>query len=161
GDVWIEPNERYAPPGRLAGRDQGRRALVIANDTAGLIATPAATSSDNAIHEVLHFVAAELGPAAVTVVSRASGGGGTGLRMRHAMRANLPSKSSAGGATSYGGTEIHVATTAVDDVATPFEVTREIKDSERVSSGGNYVAIDLPASEVLSELAWTARRKTP
>src|SRR5262249_14130878 len=33
GDVWLDPSERLAPPGRLPALAQGRRALVIADDT--------------------------------------------------------------------------------------------------------------------------------
>lgn len=157
GDVWIDPTVRLTPPGQLSPLAQGRRALVIAGDTRGLITTPAAAISDNAIHEVYTFVAVEDGPAALTVVTQGSGALDTELRVKFAARPRPAARKAADEGASHGGTLVSASSTAVDDVATPFVVTREIRDSWRVSSNGDYVELELPAHDVLVDVPWTAR----
>jgi tetratricopeptide (TPR) repeat protein len=158
GDVWIDPTVRLTPMGQLSPHAQGRRALVIAGDTRGLVATPVAAIGDNAIREVYSFAAVEDGPSALNVVTRGSGALETELRTRFATRPrSAGKKAAADDGASHGGTLVTASSTAVDDVATPFVVTREIRDSWWVSSNGDYVAIELPAHEALVDIPWTAR----
>src|SRR5206468_6749866 len=72
-DVWIDATDDLAQPGQLPAGDQGRRALIVADDTTGLSTTPAARSADNAIHEVRTFELSESGSSRVTEVTRATG----------------------------------------------------------------------------------------
>ncbi|HEY6179854.1 MAG TPA: hypothetical protein VIX73_35615, partial [Kofleriaceae bacterium] len=159
GDVWIDPTETLVAPGQLPPRVQGRRGLVIASDTKGLIAIPAAAPGDNAIREVRTFAAAERGRASLTVVTRATGALESQLRVAFSTRPRLPKKSAVEDPdlARYGGAVTSASSTTVGDVATPFVVTREIASTQRVRCQGEYVDIDLPSGDVLVEIPWTAR----
>lgn len=162
GDVWIDLSDELIAPGRLAIEVQGHHALVIADDTTGLIMTPAPAAGDNLTHETRTFTAAEQGFAGLTIASRVTGTFDT--TMRHMFRSwtgSQPAGKATAGREYYGGTLVRLTPSAAADLATPFTLTQEIKDSRRVYSSGDRIRIELPAREVLIHIPAWMREKPP
>lgn len=160
-DLWIDATDELARPGQLPPADQGRRALVIADDTAALSVTPMASSADNMIREVRAFVASESGPSQASETSR-----GTGVydaQMRGAFRDSRGDDMARTYGeyveSRYGGTFDRVTGGDPADLATPFEMTITARNARRVYTDREQIDIylyprstfhELP-SEILSE----------
>jgi tetratricopeptide (TPR) repeat protein/transglutaminase-like putative cysteine protease len=172
-DVWIDATEDLILPGQLPSRDQGRRALVIADDTKGLVTTPISAPADNVTREVRTFVAPESGAAQLTEVSRVTGVFDASTReWIRDTRADDLNKSLATYATStYGGTLDRITHSDMQDLAAPFELTLTVTGSRRVYTdreqldaylypgaalhGLPSVVRDKPATPRIHEFAWT------
>ncbi|HTR53232.1 MAG TPA: DUF3857 domain-containing protein [Kofleriaceae bacterium] len=136
-DVYIDPSNDLLRLGQLPAGIQGRRALVVADDTTGLTATPAAKPADNFVREVRTIELSEHGDARVTEVSRE--GGVFEATRRAAFRDSSP-------ATLHKNLESYVkdhylsdeldsyTTSPVDDLATPFELTIVANHSKRATT---------------------------
>lgn len=153
-DLWIDPTEEMTRPGQLPPRDGGRRALVIADDTRGLSATPVAATSDNAIREVRTFVARETATSQLTEVTSVTGIFESNSRWWfRATRADEIRKSFADYAdTGYGGILVSVTPTDAEDLAIPFETTVAVKDSHRVVTGRWVLDVYLRPDAVLARV---------
>ena len=153
-DLWIDPIETLMRPGQLASRDQGRRSLVIADDTTGLVATPLARPTDNVIREVRTFVAAEAGASQLTEVdhftgvfearqrARASYASGTSLHTQLAERAG----------SQYGGPLASATPTSAEDLTTPFAITLAVNNAQPVHTEREHIEVELSPSATLVEL---------
>lgn len=72
-DMWIDATDEFSPAGQLATGDQGRRALIIRDQTTDLQTTPISTSADNLLVENREFYLSEYGPARVVERSESHG----------------------------------------------------------------------------------------
>jgi tetratricopeptide (TPR) repeat protein len=153
-DLWIEPTEPLMRPGQLTSRHQGRRTLVIAEDTKGLIATPTARPADNVIREVRTFVAAEAGASQLTEVLHHTGvfEARERARVRYASARGHHTQYDEYVESEYGGTLISETSTSVEDLTTPFAVTRAVKDALRVYTHREQIEVALYPSATLVAL---------
>jgi hypothetical protein len=71
--MWIDATAEYTHVGDLPGSDQGREALIIAEDTTGLTITPTLKPEDDHLTEVREVVMAPYGPAHITETSFGGG----------------------------------------------------------------------------------------
>jgi tetratricopeptide (TPR) repeat protein len=160
-ELWIDPGEALARPGQLPERDQGRRALVIADDTRALAVTPQAASTDNTIRDVRTFVAAEQGWSKLTRVVRTTGA--FEIEHRNQARVSRPDLLKRTFADpserEFGGTLDRVASSGPEDLAAPFEMTFEVKDARRVSTELAQIDIYLYPQAALEELPWLVTSK--
>jgi tetratricopeptide (TPR) repeat protein len=154
-DVWIDPAEELALPGRLPADIQGRRALLAADDTAGLVTTPAATAADNLIREVHTFELSESGPATrVTEVS--TYGGAFEADMRRNIR-NRPAEATKSFFESqaqdlYGAALERYRTTPPDDLDRPFTTTLEMVRAQLAYTAEDRISIPLSPAAALGPL---------
>jgi tetratricopeptide (TPR) repeat protein/transglutaminase-like putative cysteine protease len=159
-ELWIDPGEDLARPGQLPDGVQGRRALVIADDTRALATTPLAASTDNAIRDVRTFVAAEQGWSKLTRVVRSTGV--FEIEQRNAVRGGrIDQRKRLLGPSSerqFGGTLEQLTSSGAEDLTTPFEMTFEVKDAHRVATRLGHIEIYLYPHAVLEELPWLIRQ---
>ncbi|MBL0209511.1 MAG: DUF3857 domain-containing protein [Holophagaceae bacterium] len=87
--VWIDPTHEFARAGELPEADQGRRVLVAATETVGLITTPEQPEK-NAIWETREIFFADHGKARIVETSYGSGSGE--LELRNIAGADDPKK---------------------------------------------------------------------
>jgi len=160
-EVWIDATEDLILPGQLPSHDQGRRALVIADDTTGLVTTPISAPADNVTREVRTFVAPEAGAAQLTEVSRVTGVfDGTTREWVRDTRADDLNKNLGTYATStYGGTLDRITHSDVLDLAAPFELTLTVTGSRRVYTEREQLDAALYPSSVLHSLPTVVRDK--
>jgi tetratricopeptide (TPR) repeat protein/transglutaminase-like putative cysteine protease len=170
-DVWIEPGSDLLDVGRLSPGVAGRRALIVAEGTTNLTKTPGLQPADNVVREVRTFELAETGPATrVTEVSRMHGVFAT--RTRAWIRDTEPDKVAsrlaeyARGEYRAASLERH-ATTAAEDLDTPFEQTVVARRSSRAYTDRAQIEIELFPGDTLDELPelfddeeWTGSRRT-
>lgn len=71
--LWIDATAEFTRVGSLPYADQGRLALIIADDTQGLVATPQARPEDSVMVETREFHLADFGPADVIESSDTTG----------------------------------------------------------------------------------------
>lgn len=81
---WVDPTDEFARAGELPSADQGRRALIAANDTTTLVTTPLDEPSANRTIETRTFTLAESGKATVVETSEFSGEAERDTRRRYA-----------------------------------------------------------------------------
>lgn len=160
-DVWIDATEPLVRPGQLPERDQGRRVLVIADDTKGLSMTPMAAPADNVVRDVRTFVAAEYGPSQLTQVVGYTGiFEGERRSTVRASRADLLNKQFARHAEAmFSGALERVAPSDVEDLATPFEMTLTVKDVHRVYTAREHIEMYLYPMDALDNLPWPVTQK--
>jgi tetratricopeptide (TPR) repeat protein len=153
-DVWIDPAVDLIRPGQLPASVQGRRALVIADDTKGLSTTPMAAPGDNLMREVRTFVPAERGPAQLTVVKRPGGAFEAEQRQwrRDLTAAALQKRYGDDVAARFGGVLDRVTASDAGDLTTPFETTLVVKDSHRVYAEHDRLDIWLSPGDALVQL---------
>jgi tetratricopeptide (TPR) repeat protein/transglutaminase-like putative cysteine protease len=155
-DVWIDATDDLAKPGQLPASAQGRRALIVADDTTGLSATPSARSADNAIHEVRTFELPESGTSRVTEVTRAIGVFEAQRRSDfRAMRSeDLPKQYAAHVDSRYGGKVDRVTASDPADLATPFALTVTARDARRAYTATEQLDLWLYPRSTFHELPW-------
>src|SRR5262249_41674293 len=153
-DVWIDMTEDLLRPGELPIRDQGRRVLVIADDTKGLVTTPAPASSEQTVREVRTFTAAEHGPAKLTEVTRATGVFERNLRRwyRESRGDDVRKSYIEYAENEYRGALDRVASSDADDLGTPFEITVAVNDARRVYAERYQIDAYLYPSAVLQHV---------
>ncbi|HET7502450.1 MAG TPA: DUF3857 domain-containing protein, partial [Kofleriaceae bacterium] len=159
GELWIDPDEALARPGQLPERDQGRRALVIADDTRALATTPRSGPADNVIRDVRTFVAAESGLSQLTRVVRYTGLFELEQRDHvHGVRADqLRRVTAASVKSAFGGTLDQATSTDAADLTRPFEITHVVKDSSLVSTELEQIDVYLSTDAVLDQLPWLVK----
>jgi tetratricopeptide (TPR) repeat protein/transglutaminase-like putative cysteine protease len=152
-DLWIDPVEDLARPGQLPEQDQGRRALVIADDTRALAVTPQAASTDNRIRDVRTFVAAEQGWSKLTRVVRSTGVFEIEHRNQARGRPDLLKRMFAARSERlFGGTLDQLTSSGPEDLTTPFEMTFEVKDAHRVTTALSEIHVYLYPHATFEEL---------
>jgi tetratricopeptide (TPR) repeat protein len=160
-ELWIDPGEELARPGQLPERVQGRRVLVIADDTRALAVTPQAASTDNVIRDVRTFVASEQGWSKLTRVVRATGVFEIEHRNKaHSARPDLRKRMYATRSEQlFGGTLDQLTSSGPEDLTSPFEMTFEVKDAHRVATGPERIDVMLYPHATFEELPWQVRSK--
>ena len=155
-DVWIDATDDLAQPGQLPASDQGRRALIVADDTTGLSTTPAARSADNSIHEVRTFELTESGSSRVTEVTRATGVFEAPRRsdFRAIRSEDLAKQYTEYVDSRYSGKVDRVTASDPTDLATPFALTVIAKDARRAYTGGEQIDLWLYPRSTFHELPW-------
>jgi transglutaminase-like putative cysteine protease/tetratricopeptide (TPR) repeat protein len=155
-DVWIDATEDLVAPGRLPSRDQGRLALVIADDATDLVMTPSAPAADNTIREVRTFELAEQGSATrVTEVSRETGAFEAATRawLRDTPAQDVRKQLTSYVASEYEGAKLERYTsTPADDLATPLELTVAATDADRARTERGKIDIELHPSDTLEKV---------
>jgi hypothetical protein len=161
GELWIDPGEELARPGQLPERDQGRRALVIADDTRALATTPRAAPADNTVRDVRTFAASEDGYSRLTSVVRYTGAFEIEHRERvHAMRADQLKKMSAVRVEpEFVGTLDRFASSDAEDLAAPFETSALRRSTVEPGAGDWYVIGRILEQLGLSSDAITAYKR--
>ncbi|TMQ10175.1 MAG: tetratricopeptide repeat protein [Deltaproteobacteria bacterium] len=155
-ELWIDPTEEMGHPGQLPAYAQGRRVLVIADDTKSLAMTPMSAASDNVIRDVRTFVAGEHGLAQLTQVVRYGGVFEADQRRRvHAARGDaLKRMYGARVGSMFGGTLERVASSNAEDLTAPFEVTVSVKDTHRVGTELTEIELYLSPNHTFERLPW-------
>jgi len=160
-ELWIDATQDLARPGQLPPSDQGRRALVIAPDTRGLVTTPVAAAADNRIYEIRTFVAAEAGAAELTEVSRE---GGVYEAIQRSWIRDTPAVDVTKRLTEYAeheyeGTLASRTTTPAADLATAFEMTLAVKAPVQVYTHREQIDVELHPRATLNRLPPTVADK--
>lgn len=152
--VWIDPIEQLVQPGRLPSHDQGRLALVIADSTRALVATPTSPGTANVIREVRTFELAEAGNAKITEVSREGGAFESEQRVwvRDNAAATVRESLTTYADREYKGKLASYTTTKPDDLTKPFEMTVVMEDAIRGYSGREAIDVYLFATDTLKKL---------
>ena len=156
-DVWIDATDELARPGQLPVADQARRALIIADETSGLSATPAASSADNTVREVRTFAVAEAGASQVTEVSRATGVFEARMRaeFRETRADDIPKAYREYVESRYSGKLDRVTASDPADLTVPFELTVTAKDVRRAFTDREQIDVYLFPRSTFHELPWT------
>jgi tetratricopeptide (TPR) repeat protein len=81
--LWIDATAEFNEVGTLPYGDANRLALIIAPETTGLTATPAATPDDSVLMETRNFHLAELGPSQAVEISETHGNMDASYRSRY------------------------------------------------------------------------------
>ena len=154
-ELWVDPLDESSAPGQLPSYLQGRRALVIANDAVALTTTPASKPEDNLVREVRTFDAAEDAGAKVTEVSREMGA--FEAAQRSWIRTTTPAEIRKGLGnyvkSEFANAELdRYSTTAVDDLATPFEMTVVATGSSRVFTTRDQIDVHVFPVDTLEKL---------
>ncbi|MFN0248434.1 MAG: DUF3857 domain-containing protein [Kofleriaceae bacterium] len=161
--VWIDATEDLYLAGALPLRDQGRRALIVANDTRDLVFTPRSKSSDTLIREVRTFTLAEYGPARVVEVSREAGmydvDNRSWIRDTRADEVRDSLKDYA--TTEYAGELESWTSTSPADLATPFEITMVVAKSRRAFSTREKIDVTLSPADALEKMPSDLRTFDP
>lgn len=154
-DIWIDATEELAVPGRLPAADQGRRALIAADDTTALALTPAATAADSTIRQVRTFELSEHGGATrVTEVCR-EGGVFEPVQRRWLRDAGADVVKQ--GLTSYATTEYRAVfarhtTTPPEDLEVPFTTTVEATDARIAWTHRGHIEVALSPAETFEKV---------
>jgi tetratricopeptide (TPR) repeat protein len=154
-DLWIDPVDDLVPLGQLPAYAQGRRVLIIAEDSNGLATTPAATSGENLMREVRSFAVVEAGASNLTEVRRATGAFGHELRSQVRAESDLKRALEHRAKSIYDSEVERVASSDPLDLNTPFELTMAMRGVRRVFTGREQVDIYLYPREVLGEVPWS------
>ena len=152
--IYLDPAIAAERPGQLPSISQGRYALVIADDTTGLVTTPIASPADNTIQEVRTFELADWGPSRVTEWSRE--GGAFEAPQRAWVRdhqADVQKQLASYVEQRYAADTLErYSTSAVDDLATPFEMTLVAAHAQRGSTQRETAHVYLYPRQVLERL---------
>lgn len=156
-DVWIDAVEELMHPGQLPPRDQGRRVLVVADDTRGLASTPAAAPGENTMRDVRTYVAAESGRSRLTEVTRATGVFERDLRSWFLLTRSREVRKSYGEyiESAQGGALDTMSWSSAEDLALPFELTVAARDVRVVYADPWQLDIRLRPSPVLERVPST------
>ncbi len=153
-ELWIDPIEPLTAPGQLPSHDRGRFALVVADTSTALIATPSARAADNLVREVRTFDLAELGAAQLTEVS--SEGGAYEADQRQWIRDTTADEVRKGLVryveSEYKGTFDHYTAPDPNDLDKPFEVTVVANKSSRGYTERGSIDVYLFRTDVLEKL---------
>jgi tetratricopeptide (TPR) repeat protein len=159
-DVWIDATEDLLVPGQLPTRDQGRRALVIADSTTGLVDTPRAVATDNVVREVRTFELAESDRAKRLVEASTLTGvfdayerewirGSNGDDIKKNLERYLDSE--------YSAKLITYTSTPPEDVTKPFSITVEATDVGRAYTDRGRIDVYLYATDTLEKVPAIAK----
>jgi tetratricopeptide (TPR) repeat protein len=160
-DVWIDATEDLLLPGRLPAADQGRRALIAADETTGLVLTPASTAADNTVRRVRTVELSEFGPATrVTEVAR-EGGVFEAQRRRgiRDARAEDLKQIFTSQATLEHAVYARHSTTPPEDLETPFATTLEKTSAEEAWTDRGSITVELSPADALGRVPWLLRRE--
>jgi hypothetical protein len=154
-DVWIDATEELAQAGRLPANDQGRRALIIADETTALTPTPSTAAADNTVRQVRTIELSESG--AATRVTELTHEGGTfepyQRRWIRDTRAEEVKASLTSYATStYGATYARHGATAPEDLGTPFALTVEATSANGAWTYPDHIELTLRPSDVFEKV---------
>jgi tetratricopeptide (TPR) repeat protein len=160
-DVWIDATEDLLLPGQLPARDQGRRALVIADDTAALVDTPRAPATENLVKETRVFDLSENGAGRFKEVTVEGGVYSGSFRSwyRDARPDEVKKTLTAYVEDEYKGKYARHGTTSAEDLATPFAVTVEGTDTMRAYTDRDKIDVYLFPSAVLAKVPAIAKVK--
>lgn len=153
--TWVDPASDYLPAGELTAQRQGRRALILAPGTRGLVTTPIARPQDAGVREVRRYDLRDFGPARVREVATYRGGFAQFMRARYAtgapdaMRRELAEYAqkeylAQGPAT--------VRWSPPDDLSTRFELTSEVTRSDRALCGVDDCTVVTPTDDIFAWL---------
>ena len=160
-ELWIDPADDLARPGQLPEHEQGRRVLVMAEDTKALAMTPVAAPADNLVSDVRTFVATEHGPSQLTQVMRYTGV--FEAEARDQARSQRPGarKRVLGrhAEAVFGGTLDQIASSDPEDLTKPFEVTTTVKDAHRVTTDFEWIDVYTSPRDALEHLPWIVTHK--
>jgi hypothetical protein len=161
-DLWIDPAEDLARPGQLPEHEQGRRVLVIAEDTKVLAMTPVAAPADNLVRDVRTFVTAEYGPSQLTQVMRYTGVFEAEARdQARGLRASARKRVLGHHAESlFGGTLDQITSSDPEDLTKPFEATTTVKDARRATTDFERIDVYMSPQDALEHLPWIVTRKS-
>jgi tetratricopeptide (TPR) repeat protein len=153
-DLWIDATEQDLPAGQLPARDQGRLALIVADDTRGLVTTPIAVPADNLIREVRTYHVAEEARSTATERSIEHGVFWDNLRAwaRDTSRADITKSLTSYAHDAYGGKLASFSDNKPADITKPFELTVELDDVDRVDTEREQVDAYLRRSATLAHL---------
>ncbi len=154
-EIWVDPIASDGMPGVLSSYQQGKRTLIIADDTTAPTTTPLRRAEDNLVREVRTYTAAENQAARVTVVRREGGvwerdqrawfHGGKPADIKKGLERSLGELLAVKTIESY-------KTTDLEDLATPFELTVVAADARRVFTTRDQIDAYFFAADALRML---------
>ncbi|WP_420238234.1 DUF3857 domain-containing protein [Telmatobacter bradus] len=153
--LWIDATAEYAEVGTLPSMDLDRHALVIAEGTTGLTATPEARSADNQLVEKREVRMAEYGPAFISETSLTHGPVDEEYRSEfgnaesRGLKTNLESY-----AKNYylAKALTHVEQGDGKDLTKPFSLRLEMAEAKRGNTGIEDGALAIPFSSIFNRL---------
>lgn len=153
--VWVDPTHEYARFGEIPGGDQGRLALIAAEDTQELVRTPETESSENRTVETREFFLAETGKARVIETTQAWGEAERDYRSGYAVTEAKDIKERL---ESYA--KDHYLSddppkfeySNVKDLSAPFRLRIEVTDSGRGLTGAADAGVGIPVSDLMNQL---------
>jgi transglutaminase-like putative cysteine protease/tetratricopeptide (TPR) repeat protein len=159
--VWIDATAQYNVPGELPFMDAGRRALLIAPGTTGLLTIPPPKPEDSRLVETRSFTLSQLGGAQVREVSETGGqldayyrdayGGSDTKKIRVDLEAYMQRAYLAKGLTKVG----HGPP---DDLTKPFALTLEADEAKRGNTALDEAVVVIFPSMLVSRLpGWFAK----
>lgn len=154
-DVWIDATEELATLGQLPARDQGRRALVIANDSTVLIETPRSRPVDNTVREVRTFELSENGAAKRVIEVSHEGGvyeAGQRVWVRDTQNDELHKQLTKYVDNEYGGKLVRYATSSPTDLSKAFEITTEASEAKRGFTHRGHIEIYLYPTDTFARI---------
>ncbi len=160
-DVWIDPVDPYEPVGRLGSREHGRHALVLADDTTALGATPRVTLADAEVHEVRTYDVPESGFAHVLEVSRESGDFAASNRSWLTdSTAEAKTKQFSEYVDAHYGGVLESSSAPVGELEAPTELTLAVAHSHRASALREQLGVYLWPHDVVLRLSSPFQTRT-
>ena len=153
-DVWIDATEDLYPVGALPPRDQGRLALVVAEDAKALTRTPVPSSQDTFVREVRTYELAELGRAKILEVSREGGVFEAQSRgwIRDTQAAEVRKSLEKYASGEYDAKLESFSSTAPEDLSTPFELTVRASAAAIAYSGREQIEVTVRPRDLYEKL---------
>lgn len=153
-DLWIDATEDTLPAGQLPARDQGRLALIVADDTTDLVTTPVAAPADNLVHEVHTYHVAEIDHGTVTETAEERGVYWDNLRdfIRDKAQADATKSLSSYVEHEYRGKLSGFSGNHPAAITQPFVLTLQVADAARVDTDREEASVWLFASDTLRNL---------
>lgn len=135
--MWIDPTATRARAGELPSGDQGRYALVVDDDSEGLVRTPAPSERQNTYRETRKVFFPDRGAARVVETTTATGGIERGLRDTFDLSPRDKDKWLKDYVAKAYSTKqpARMDLSAVEDLATPLSIVIEAKSTQTSVAG--------------------------
>jgi tetratricopeptide (TPR) repeat protein/transglutaminase-like putative cysteine protease len=153
--LWIDATADFNEVGTLPYMDANRLALIIAPETTGLVATPAATPENSVLVETRSFHLNDLGPAQVTETSETHGYIDANYR---SLYGSATTKKVSDDLQNYVETAyLAKSLNKVDhtdgaDLSRPFHLTLTVDSARRGQTGLNDAAVTIFPASTLNDL---------
>jgi Transglutaminase-like superfamily. len=159
--MWVDPTDDFAHAGDLPAQDQGRMALVAANDTTTLTKTPETPSTGNKYSETRTFTLPEDGKAHVSEVTETVTGPEDSFQRHYyaeSDRAKYKEQMESYVKSYYAAKKLDkVEASDPHDLTKPFRVTIEASDADTGVARDGDAAVALHPANLLNWLPFPLR----
>ncbi|MBV9266618.1 MAG: DUF3857 domain-containing protein, partial [Acidobacteriaceae bacterium] len=154
-DIWIDATSEHSEVGSLPPPDEGRLALIIKPDTAGLTRIPESASAKNVSLTTREFHIPQYGPAHVMQAIEGAGAFDAAFRDIFSMtdseegRKQMVREAQAQWNTKA---EVKITRGDLNDYSRPFRVRMDVSDAKAVTMSETSSEVSIPVSTVLQPL---------